>query len=99
MGKTLGAVFMSHISRRHLAVIGFVLPFAFLTGAVTAQENAKPEVKWSEAKPIIKAYVEQMSAVAKKRTGVEFTVEQKNQLVETIVAKMDAQHIYDFVDP
>jgi hypothetical protein len=90
---------MTHISRRHLPGIGLAVSLALLTTVALAQERGKPEVKWSEAKPIIMEYVEKMSADYKKSTGVEFTVEQKLMLVNSIIANMEAQNIYAFVDP
>jgi hypothetical protein len=89
---------MVNISRRHLTQLGFVLPLAVLAPAV-AQEGAKPEVKWSEAKPIIREYLEKMAADSKASTGVELTDEQKTQLFDSIVRNMEAQHIYAFIDP
>jgi hypothetical protein len=89
---------MTNISRRYLTQLGFVLPLAVLTPA-GAQEAAKPEIKWSEAKPIIREYVEKMAADAKRNTGAELTDEQKAQIVDSIVKNMEAQHIYAFVDP
>jgi len=56
-------------------------------------------VKWSEAKPIIRDYVEKMAAASKATTGAELSDEQKAQLVDSIVRNMEAQHIYAFVDP
>ena len=85
---------MTNISRRYFARLGLLLPFSVFASAV-AQETAKPEIKISEAKPIVREYVEKMAADAKKNTGVEFTAEQKAQLV----ANMKGQHIYAFVDP
>lgn len=86
------------INRRCLVRLGFALPLSALATAVMAQEGAKPEVKWSEAKPIIKEYVEKMSAASKQSTGIEFS-EQKSQLVDSIMSRMEAQHIYAFIDP
>jgi hypothetical protein len=91
-------IFMT-INRRCLVRLGFALPLSALATAVMAQEGAKPEVKWSEAKPIIKEYVEKMSAASKQSTGIEFTAEQKSQLVDSIMSRMEAQHIYAFIDP
>jgi hypothetical protein len=90
-------IFMT-INRRCLVRLGFALPLSALATAVMAQEGAKPEVKWSEAKPIIKEYVEKMSAASKQSTGIEFS-EQKSQLVDSIMSRMEAQHIYAFIDP
>jgi len=90
---------MTDINRRYLARIFLALPLAVITTGLRAQDSNKPEVKWSEAKPIIKEYVEKMSAAAKASTGVEFTDEQKAQLVDQISARMEAQHIYAFIDP
>jgi hypothetical protein len=90
---------MTKISRRFAMGMSLVLPAALLSTALMAQEKAKAEVKWSEAKPIVKQYVEKMSAASKQTTGVEFTAEQKAHLVDSIMANMEAQHIYDFVDP
>jgi hypothetical protein len=91
---------MANISRRHLTGIGLTLPLMLLSTAAMPQEGGgKPEVKWSEAKPIIKEYVEKLSAASKQSIGVEFTTEQKDQLITSIMANMEAQHIYAFVDP
>jgi hypothetical protein len=89
---------VTNISRRYFARLGVLLPFSVLASAV-AQEAPKPEIKISEAKPIIREYVEKMAADARKNSGVEFTAEQKAQLVDSIIANMKGQHIYAFVDP
>jgi hypothetical protein len=98
-GQNRSYILMTNINRRHLARVGLVFPFAMLATALRAQESGKPEVKWSEAKPIIKEYVEKMSAASKQSSGVEFTAEQKAKLVDSIMADMEAQHIYAFIDP
>jgi hypothetical protein len=93
--------------------LGFVLPLAAFGQAVAqeaakpvtafgravAQEAAKRVIKWSEAKPIIREYVEKMAADSKASSGVELTDQQKTELVDSIVRNMEAQHIYAFVDP
>ena len=89
---------MTNISRRHFLPIGLALPLAVLAPAM-AQEAVRPEVKLSKAKPIIREYVEKMAADSKMNTGADLTEEQKNQLVDSIVRNMEAQHIYAFVDP
>jgi hypothetical protein len=89
---------MANISRRYLVRLGSVLPLALVASAV-AQEAAKPEVKWSEANPIIREYVKKMLAATKESTGVEVTPERQLQLVDSIIARMEAQHIYAFIDP
>jgi hypothetical protein len=89
---------MADISRRHLTQLGFFLPLAVLSSA-KANDATKPEVKWSQAKPIILEYVEKMAEDSKASTGVELTSEQKAQLVDSVVRNMEAQHIYNFVDP
>jgi hypothetical protein len=58
-----------------------------------------PEVKISEVKPVIMLYVEKMSQATKARIGVELNKEQKTKMVESILSRMEAQDIYDFVDP
>jgi hypothetical protein len=97
---------MVNISRRHLTNIGLTLPLILLSTAAAPQEDGRsprgrdlPQIKWSEAKPIIKEYVEKLSAASKQSVGVEFTNEQKDQLVSSIMANMQAEHIYTFVDP
>lgn len=61
--------------------------------------KAKPEVKWSEAKPIIWQFVETLSTIAKESGKGEFSDEEKRQMVEVLRAQMEAQNIYAFVDP
>jgi hypothetical protein len=90
---------MKYISRRHLARTGLLLPPALLGTVVPAQEENKPAIKWSEAKPIIREYVERMSQASKNAGGAEFTFQQKSELVDTNMAKMEAQHVYHFFDP
>jgi hypothetical protein len=90
---------MTKITRRNLASMGVALPLAFLITAAAGQNGPQPEIKWSEAKPIIKEYVEKMSAIYKASTGAEFTPEQKAQLVALLSANMEATNIYAFVDP
>jgi hypothetical protein len=87
-----------NISKRVLIGMGLMLPVV-LGPAALAQEKAKPEVKWSQATPIIQGYVDKLSAASKQTTGVEFSAEEKAQLVEHIKSTMQAQHIYSFVDP
>ena len=89
---------MANISRRHLTQLGFFLPIAVAAPAI-AQDAAKPQVKWSRATPIIRQYVEKIAAEEKASSGVELTDEQKDQLIMSIKANMEAQHIYAFVDP
>ena len=57
---------MNYISRRYLAQLSLFLPLAVLSTAATAEEGTKPEIKWSEAKPIIREYVEKMSIAAEQ---------------------------------
>jgi hypothetical protein len=95
---------MTPLSRREALLLcnGLLLALLSLpvsTGVCLGEETTRPEIKWSEAKPIIKEYVEKMSAASKAGTGVELTDDQKSQLVESIAKDMEAQHIYGFVDP
>lgn len=90
---------MTTISRRYLGMLSLTIPAVILATTTLAQDKAKPEVKWSEAKPVIEAYVEKLSAVTKEATGQGFSPQEKFQLVGTIMAQMEAQNIYAFVDP
>jgi hypothetical protein len=56
-------------------------------------------VKWSEAKPVIEAYVEKLPEATKDATGKGFTSQEKFLLVGTIMAQMEEQNLYAFVDP
>jgi hypothetical protein len=92
---------MKELNKRYLMRLGFALPLlsVFLGTAAVGAESKKPEVKWSEAKPIIWEYVEKMSLAKKQSTGIEFTFAEKNELVNAIMAQMEAQNLYAFVDP
>lgn len=90
---------MSQITRRNLAYMGLGLPVMLLSSAAVSQESGKPEIKWSEAEPIIKKYVEQLSEASKQSTGIEFTTEQKTILAQQIRQNMDVEHLFAFVDP
>jgi hypothetical protein len=90
---------MTTISRRLLGMMSFFIPLSILAATAQAQDKPKPEVKWSEAKPLVEAYVEKLSAATKEATGQGFTPQQKFELVGTIMADMEAQNIYAFVDP
>ena len=56
-------------------------------------------VEWFEAKPVIEAYVEKLSEATKDATGKGFTSQEKFLLVGTIIAQMEEQNLYAFVDP
>jgi hypothetical protein len=90
---------MTSIDRRQLAGLGVALPIALVATGVMAEEASKPEIKRSEAKPLIAEYIEKLSAAAKRNSGKEFSPEQKAQLADQILAGMEAQHLYAFVDP
>jgi hypothetical protein len=92
---------MKRLNKRSLMGLGLALPLLSVLGtaAVAAEGKQKPEIKWSEAKPIIWEYVEKMSLAKKQSTGIEFTFAEKNELVNAIMAQMEAQNLYAFVDP
>jgi hypothetical protein len=89
---------MMKIRRRSFAGVALGLVLSFSAHGVIAQET-KPEVKRSEAKPIIADYVNKLSEASKESTGKEFTAEQKARMVDSILATMENQHLYAFVDP
>ncbi len=57
--------------------------------------DKKPQIKMSEARAIVRQYVEEMSELP--NSGV-ITKEKQDKLVEDILANMEKQGIYDFVD-
>ncbi|MGJ0395226.1 MAG: hypothetical protein ACR65U_03210 [Methylocystis sp.] len=59
----------------------------------------KPEIKRSEAKPLIKEYVERMSDDRKKYLGVELSAFEKQKLEHEILTKIEEAGIYNFWDP
>jgi hypothetical protein len=67
--------------------------------ALAQQRPGRAEVKLSEAKPLVKQYVESISKAAKEHTGIEFSEEQKTEMVNTILSKMEVQGTYAFIDP
>ena len=81
----LGRTTMMH--RRHillvatllLEVLGLSVPADI---ALAQQMREKPQLKLSEVKPMITEYVDKMSRASKKRTGLEFSEEQKIELVD-----------------
>ena len=89
---------MPDISRRHLASVGLAMPVVLLASAVAGQQP-KPEIKRSVVKPIIVDYVNKLSEASKRTIGVEYSAEEKAQMVDSIFAMMEAQNIYAFVDP
>jgi hypothetical protein len=90
---------MKHLSRRQLVSVAG--SFAFLYSATNgiAQESSKPEVKVSQARPIVTEYVEKLSAASKANGGDEFSAQRKAEIVDSILATMKDQHVYNFVDP
>jgi hypothetical protein len=79
-----------------LEALGLFVP---VNVASAQQISAKPEVKISEAKPVIVKYVEQMSQAAKKDLGVELSAEQQIEMVDASLSNMKPQGSYAFVDP
>jgi hypothetical protein len=95
---------MTMIYRRHFLRATTLLLAARALGApadmaLAQQLSDKPLVKRSEARPMILKYIEKMSQDAKEHTGVELSQKQKNDLVNDILSKMEAQGTYAFIDP
>jgi hypothetical protein len=93
---------MTMMHRRHFLCAATLTAGAMSVSAnvALAQQNlVKPEVKLSEAKPLVMRYVENMSQASKELTGVEFTSEQKIEMRDAMITKMKDQDIYMFVDP
>jgi hypothetical protein len=67
--------------------------------ALAQQTPNKPQVKLSEMRPAVMAYVERMSQSAKEQFWVEFSKEKKIEMVNVILSEMEAQGIYAFIDP
>jgi hypothetical protein len=59
----------------------------------------KPQVKISEARPLIGRYVDKMAQDSKELLRIELSEAQKKEMVEAILSKMETQGTYDFVDP
>jgi hypothetical protein len=62
-------------------------------------DKLRPSVKRSEAKPLIKEYVERMSENRKKYLGVELSAFEKQKLEHEILSKVEETGVYDFWDP
>jgi hypothetical protein len=95
---------MTMMHRRHFLgattlLVAAGVPFVAADVALAQQKSAKPEVKISEAKPVIIQYVEKMSQAAKDDLGVELSPQQKTEMVNAILSNMQAQGSYAFVDP
>jgi hypothetical protein len=95
-----------------LAVIGFLLVVVWIAIAahvvhsrssnvphIQATVSAgKPQIKLSELRPALRLYVEDVSHSAREHGMEELSQEQKNKLIETIIADMEAQGTYEFVE-
>jgi hypothetical protein len=95
---------MTMMHRRHfLGATTLLLEAAGLfvpAYAASAQQMpTKPEVKISEAKPLIMKYVDEMSQAAKNDLGIKLSEAQKVEMVDAILSNMRARESYDFVDP
>lgn len=64
-----------------------------------SDDGQLPEVKRSEAKPLIREYVEKLSENKKKYTGIELSVFEKKKLENEILQRMEQAGVYNFWDP
>jgi hypothetical protein len=95
---------MRKMHRRHFvrATMPSLAALALTLSANVApaqQMPNKPQVRLSEMRPAVMEYVERMSKSAKEQIGIEFSKEKKIEMVNIILSDMEAQGIYDFVDP
>jgi hypothetical protein len=92
------------IPRRHL-LRSAMLTLAALALAVPAhlalaqQTSGKATVKISELRPIVTQYVDHLSQLSKEHTGVEFSAEEKQQMVEDTISQMKTEGFYAYIDP
>jgi hypothetical protein len=69
------------------------------TISAKAQDGQLPEVKRSEAKPLIREYIEKLSENRKKYTGVELSIFEKRKLENEVMMRMEEAGVYNFWDP
>ena len=67
--------------------------------ALAQQASGKATVKISELKPIVTQYVDHLSQLSKEHTGVEFSPEEKKQMVEDTIFQMKNEGFYAYIDP
>jgi len=65
------------------------------TLAQQASDGEKPTLKRSEVKPLVNQLVKNVSALS----GRELSSEEKSELENAILFKMEAQGTYAFIDP
>ena len=63
------------------------------------QKSGKATVKISELRPIVTQYVDHLSQLSKEHTGVEFSPEEKKQMVEDTIFQMKNEGFYAYIDP
>jgi hypothetical protein len=95
---------MTMMRRRYFLFIATLLLAArtlrLPAGVALAQQGLDiPQVRRSEAEPMVRKYVDLMSDDAKKHTGVELSQQQKTELVNSILSEMENRGIYGFIDP
>lgn len=96
---------MTPIKRRHFFGAATLLLAAPMLScisdniALAQQILHKPEVKLSQAKPLVVQHVDNMSLVMKEHFGSELTSKQKDEMVDAILSNMKEQGTYEFVDP
>jgi hypothetical protein len=69
------------------------------TFSTKAEDIQLPEIKRSEAKPIIREYIEKLSENKRKYTGIELSVFEKRKLENEIMQRMEQSGVYNFWDP
>ncbi len=95
---------MTMMYRRHFLCAAATVSFAALALSVPVdvplaqQVSGRPQVKLSQAKPKVIELVDTLARNAKEH-GVEISQDKKNEMVDDILAKMEAQGTYAFVDP
>jgi hypothetical protein len=97
--------FSGMIHRRNFLSIAAVLSAASLvmfapTNVTLAQQlSSKATVKISELRGVVKQYVDHLSQLSKEYTGVEFSQEEKNQMIADTIFAMQAERFYTYIDP
>lgn len=90
---------MDKVHRRNALLVMAGGIVAASSGMSCAQEQALPEVRRSEAKAIIKEYVDKLSEAKRRYSGVEMSVAQKNKMEHEILSDIEQANIYTFWDP
>jgi hypothetical protein len=79
--------------------VGLAL-FSLSPGLALAEEpgSVKAQVPRSEARRAVTQAVEQIAMSAERQLGTKFTAEEKLEMVDSILSRMEGEDIYAFVE-